>query len=82
VALWITEALPLPVSAMLAAATGVAPANEVFRPFFQALVFLFSHWFFSLAPAFYQKLYRFTALIVVLHLPCSHYHSLVSVQFE
>ena len=37
--------LPLPVSALLAAAAcvvaGVAPASEVFRPFSQPLVFLF-----------------------------------------
>ena len=45
VTLWVTEALPLPVSALLAAAAcvvaGVAPASEVFRPFSQPLVFLF-----------------------------------------
>ena len=45
VTLWVTEALPLPVSALLAAAVcvvaGVAPASEVFRPFSQPLVFLF-----------------------------------------
>ena len=45
IVLWVTEALPLPVSALLAAAAcvvaGVAPAADVFRPFSQPLVFLF-----------------------------------------
>ena len=45
VALWITEALPLPVTALLGAVAcviaGVAPAKEVFRPFAEPLVFLF-----------------------------------------
>lgn len=45
VVLWVTEALPLPISALLAAAAcvigGVAPAADVFRPFSQPLVFLF-----------------------------------------
>lgn len=45
VVLWVTEALPLPVSALLAAVAcvigGVAPAADVFRPFSQPLVFLF-----------------------------------------
>ena len=45
VVLWVTEALPLPVSALLAAAAcvvvGVAPAAEVFSSFSKPLVFLF-----------------------------------------
>jgi len=45
VVLWITEALPLPVTALLGAVAcviaGVAPAKEVFRPFAEPLVFLF-----------------------------------------
>ena len=45
VVLWITEALPLPVSAMLGAAAcaalRVAPAREVFAPFADPLMFLF-----------------------------------------
>jgi sodium-dependent dicarboxylate transporter 2/3/5 len=45
VALWVTEALPLPVTALLGAVAcvvaGVAPAKEVFRPFAEPIVFLF-----------------------------------------
>jgi solute carrier family 13 (sodium-dependent dicarboxylate transporter), member 2/3/5 len=45
VILWITEALPLPVTALLGPATcvllGVAPAKEVFAPFADPLMFLF-----------------------------------------
>ena len=45
VILWITEALPLPMSAMLGAAAcvvlRVAPAREVFAPFADPLMFLF-----------------------------------------
>lgn len=45
VVLWMTEALPLPVTALLGAAAcvvlGVAPAREVFAPFADPLMFLF-----------------------------------------
>ena len=45
VILWVTEALPLPVTALAGAiacvVAGVAPAKEVFRPFSEPLVFLF-----------------------------------------
>jgi sodium-dependent dicarboxylate transporter 2/3/5 len=45
VVLWITEALPLAVTALLGAAAcvlaGVAPAQEVFAPFADPLIFLF-----------------------------------------
>ncbi|HEY0304786.1 MAG TPA: DASS family sodium-coupled anion symporter [Longimicrobiales bacterium] len=45
VVLWVTEALPLPVTAVLAAAVcvilRVAPAREVFAPFADPLMFLF-----------------------------------------
>ena len=45
VVLWITEALPMPVTALLGAvlciALGVAPAREVFAPFADPLMFLF-----------------------------------------
>ncbi len=45
VILWVTEALPLPVTALLGAAVcvvlGVAPAREVFAPFADPLMFLF-----------------------------------------
>lgn len=45
IALWVTEALPLAVTALLGAVlcvvAGVAPAKEVFRPFADPLIFLF-----------------------------------------
>ncbi|MBA3258916.1 MAG: DASS family sodium-coupled anion symporter [Gemmatimonadales bacterium] len=45
VVLWVTEALPLPATALLGAAVcvllGVAPAKEVFAPFADPLIFLF-----------------------------------------
>ncbi|MFM8733653.1 MAG: SLC13 family permease [Pirellulales bacterium] len=45
VCLWVTEALPLAVTALLGAVAcvlaGVAPAQEVFRPFADPLIFLF-----------------------------------------
>jgi len=45
VVLWVTEALPMPVTAMLGAAVAVvmrvAPAKEVFAPFADPLMFLF-----------------------------------------
>ena len=45
VVLWVSEALPLPVTALLGAAAcvalGVAPAREVFAPFADPLMFLF-----------------------------------------
>lgn len=45
VVLWVTEALPLPVTALAGVVAcvvaGVAPAKEVFRPFSEPLVFLF-----------------------------------------
>jgi sodium-dependent dicarboxylate transporter 2/3/5 len=45
VILWITEALPMPVTALLGAAAAVvlrvAPAKEVFAPFADPLIFLF-----------------------------------------
>ena len=45
IVLWITEALPLAITALVGAVAcvvaGVAPAKEVFRPFADPLIFLF-----------------------------------------
>ena len=45
VVLWVSESLPLPVTALAGVAacvvTGVGPAKDVFRPFAQPLIFLF-----------------------------------------
>lgn len=45
VVLWVTESIPLPATALLAAAAcvmlGIAPASEVFAPFADPLIFLF-----------------------------------------
>jgi sodium-dependent dicarboxylate transporter 2/3/5 len=45
ITLWVTEAIPLPATAllgpMLAVAMGVAPAREVFAPFADPLIFVF-----------------------------------------
>jgi len=45
VVLWVSETLPLPVTALAGVSacviTGVGPAKEVFRPFAQPLIFLF-----------------------------------------
>ena len=80
VTLWVTEALPLPVSALLAAAAcvvaGVAPASEVFRPFSQPLVFLF------IGSLFWQKLYAYIGTTVGLRLLFLRCQWSVNVRFE
>ena len=49
VVLWITEAIPLPLTALIGAAAcvvlQVAPAKEVFLPFADPLIFLFTFFF-------------------------------------
>jgi sodium-dependent dicarboxylate transporter 2/3/5 len=62
VVLWVTEALPLPVTAMLGAALcvvlRVAPAKEVFAPFADPLMFLFIGSFILARAIFLHRLDR------------------------
>ncbi|HEX8853539.1 MAG TPA: SLC13 family permease, partial [Pyrinomonadaceae bacterium] len=62
VVLWITEALPLPVTALLGAATcvvlRVAPARDVFAPFADPLMFLFIGSFILARAIFLHRLDR------------------------
>jgi sodium-dependent dicarboxylate transporter 2/3/5 len=62
VVLWITEALPLPVTALLGAAAcvvlRVAPAREVFAPFADPLMFLFIGSFILARAIFLHRLDR------------------------
>lgn len=62
VVLWITEALPLPVTALLGAAAcvvlKVAPAKDVFAPFADPLMFLFIGSFILARAIFLHKLDR------------------------
>jgi sodium-dependent dicarboxylate transporter 2/3/5 len=62
VALWVTEALPLPVTALLGAAAcvvmRVAPAREVFAPFADPLMFLFIGSFILARAIFLHRLDR------------------------
>ena len=62
VVLWITEALPMPVTALLGAALcvvlRVAPAKEVFAPFADPLMFLFIGSFILARAIFLNKLDR------------------------
>ncbi|HVF56202.1 MAG TPA: SLC13 family permease [Pyrinomonadaceae bacterium] len=62
VVLWITEALPLPVTALLGAAVcvvlRVAPAKEVFAPFADPLMFLFIGSFILARAIFLHRLDR------------------------
>src|SRR5213080_4494408 len=62
VVLWITEALPLPVTALVAAAAcvllQVAPAKEVFLPFADPLIFLFIGAFILARAIFLHRLDR------------------------
>jgi sodium-dependent dicarboxylate transporter 2/3/5 len=62
VVLWMTEALPLPVTALLGAAAcvvlRVAPAREVFAPFAEPLIFLFIGSFILARAIFLHRLDR------------------------
>ncbi len=62
VVLWVTEALPLPVTALLGAAAcvavRVAPAREVFAPFAEPLMFLFIGSFILARAIFLHRLDR------------------------
>ena len=67
--LWMTEALPLSVTALLGAALcvvlGVAPAKQVFAPFADPLIFLFIGGFILARAIFIHGLDRRLALAVL-----------------
>jgi sodium-dependent dicarboxylate transporter 2/3/5 len=69
VVLWVTEALPLPVTALLGAAAcvvlQVAPAREVFAPFADPLMFLFIGAFILSRAIFLHRLDRRVAYAVL-----------------
>jgi sodium-dependent dicarboxylate transporter 2/3/5 len=69
VVLWVTEALPLPVTALLGAAASVvldvAPAKEVFAPFADPLMFLFIGAFILARGIFVHQLDRRVAYAVL-----------------
>ncbi len=69
VVLWVTEALPLPVTALLGAAAcvvlRVAPARDVFAPFADPLMFLFIGSFILARAIFIHKLDRRLAFAVL-----------------
>ena len=69
VVLWVTEALPLPVTALLGAAAcvvlGVAPARDVFAPFADPLMFLFIGAFILSRAIFLHRLDRRVAFAVL-----------------
>ncbi len=69
VTLWITEALPMPVTALLGAAAcvalRVAPAKEVFAPFADPLMFLFIGAFIVARAIFVHDLHRRLAYAVL-----------------
>jgi sodium-dependent dicarboxylate transporter 2/3/5 len=69
VVLWVTEALPLPVTALLGAAVcvllNVAPAKEVFAPFADPLMFLFIGAFILSRAIFLHRLDRRLAYAVL-----------------
>jgi solute carrier family 13 (sodium-dependent dicarboxylate transporter), member 2/3/5 len=69
VVLWVTEALPLPVTALLGASVcvvlGVAPAKQVFAPFADPLMFLFIGAFILARAIFLHKLDRRFAYAVL-----------------
>ena len=67
--MWVTEALALPVTALLGAAAcvvlRVAPAKEVFAPFADPLMFLFIGSFILARAIFLHRLDRRLALAVL-----------------
>lgn len=67
--LWVTESLPLPVTALLGAVScvilGVAPASEVFTPFADPLIFLFIGSFIIARAVFVHQLDRRVAAMVL-----------------
>jgi sodium-dependent dicarboxylate transporter 2/3/5 len=69
VVLWVTEALPLPVTALLGAAAcvvlGVAPAKDVLAPFADPLIFLFIGAFILSRAIFLHRLDRRVAFAVL-----------------
>jgi sodium-dependent dicarboxylate transporter 2/3/5 len=69
IVLWVTEALPLPVTALLGASAcvvlGVAPAKEVFAPFADPLMFLFIGAFILARAIFLHGLDRRVAFAVL-----------------
>ena len=69
IVLWVTEALPLPVTALLGAAASVvlevAPAKEVFAPFADPLMFLFIGAFILARGIFLHQLDRRVAYAVL-----------------
>src|SRR5436853_840264 len=69
VVLWITEAIPLPLTALLAAAAcvllQVAPAKEVFLPFADPLIFLFIGAFVLARAIFLHRLDRRLAFAIL-----------------
>ncbi|MGH9555664.1 MAG: SLC13 family permease [Terriglobales bacterium] len=69
VTLWITEALPMPVTALLGASAcvvlQVAPAKEVFAPFADPLMFLFIGAFIVARAIFVHNLHRRLAYAVL-----------------
>jgi sodium-dependent dicarboxylate transporter 2/3/5 len=69
VVLWVTEAIPMPVAAILGAAAcvvlGVAPAREAFAPFADPLMFLFIGSFILARAIFLHRLDRRLAFAVL-----------------
>src|SRR6478672_11156687 len=69
VVLWITEAIPLPLTALVAAAAcvllQVAPAKEVFLPFADPLIFLFIGAFILARALFLHRLDRRLAFSIL-----------------
>src|SRR6185503_2495367 len=69
VALWVTEALPLPVTALmgptLCVLAGIAPAKEVFRSFADPIIFLFLGSFFIAEAMLHHGLNRRVAFQIL-----------------